>query len=191
MIMKEFLKLNSFLDALPINRDAEVIFFGGSFNPWHAGHAECLRLAPANLTKIVLPDQSPLKENHKHQQDLDLIKAEISKIPNTYFFDTFSFLTIKNPTFEWLNYLAQNSSYKLSLLIGMDNFLHFNKWYRYRDIINITHHIYIASRLESGEQKDQALQDLKPHLIENKFQFLGRHPFEALSSTNLRKNSPT
>jgi nicotinate-nucleotide adenylyltransferase len=189
--VKEFLLLQTFLESLPMDANAEAIFFGGSFNPWHAGHAECLRLAPKHIAKIVLPDQNPLKASNQQEQDLNLIAEEISKVPNTYLFTAFADMPTKNPTYDWLSYLSQTTHYKLSLLIGMDNFLHFNQWYKYNEILNLTHFIYIVSRLESVEQKDQALQKLNHYPLENKFKFLGHHAFEDLSSTQLRKNSPT
>lgn len=39
----------------------EVVFFGGSFDPWHEGHASCINLLPRELKLIVAPDRNPQK----------------------------------------------------------------------------------------------------------------------------------
>ena len=46
----------------------EIIFFGGSFNPWHKGHTECIKLLPQGIPIVILPDNNPFKQNHQNKE---------------------------------------------------------------------------------------------------------------------------
>ena len=43
-----------------INWSSPVVFFGGSFNPWHDGRQACLDLCP-NKNIVIVPDTNPWK----------------------------------------------------------------------------------------------------------------------------------
>ena len=63
------MSIESFIENLPeLEKREELIFFGGSFNPWHAGHSNCLRLMDPHKTIIVVPDHNPFKELVKNNK---------------------------------------------------------------------------------------------------------------------------
>jgi nicotinate-nucleotide adenylyltransferase len=170
----------------------ELVFFGGSFNPWHKGHSSCLELIARDKTVIVIPDHSPFKEltpmGEKLSQ-LEDIEKEIKKANSSaYLFDGFLKENKQNPTFKWLSTLGDNfPTIKLSLLMGFDTFISLDKWHHANELLNLLDSIYIASRLDDTEIKEKQINILKKIAPNLKIQFLGRHDFEDQSSTEMRK----
>jgi nicotinic acid mononucleotide adenylyltransferase len=93
----------------------------------------------------------------------------------------------KNPTVSWIEKVhADFPDKKLALLMGFDSLKSLPSWIRYEELLNKLTTLYVASRLESDEDRQRysaPLQRLAPGL---KIEFLGRHEFEGLSSTDLR-----
>jgi nicotinate-nucleotide adenylyltransferase len=186
--------LKTFLHQHNLDKEEELIFFGGCFNPWHEGHSSCIKLMPEDKKIIVIPDHSPFKEltvsKQKHSSLDDIQKHLNSFEQQTYLFDGFFKADKQNPTYYWINELKnQYPNTKLSLLMGFDTFITIDKWTEAKELLKLLDTLYVASRLDDNAIKDKQeklLQELNPYL---KIDFLGNHPFEDLSSSKLRTNN--
>ncbi|MDH4466852.1 MAG: hypothetical protein QE271_02235 [Bacteriovoracaceae bacterium] len=180
---------------------SEWCFFGGTFNPWHPGHSACISLCEANPI-FILPDNNPLKMINRPlsesladmwaQQDL-----RVKGIPYLGFVANYR----PNPTYPWIQKIrAQNELKILSLLLGMDSFVSFTKWFMAEELVKLLNKFYVAPRSmddisesisEGVEAQENAFQKtckwmrlINPSL---EITLLPRHPFEKLSSTRLRE----
>lgn len=170
------MKLFDFINDIS-SSSKEIIYFGGSFNPWHEGHSECLRKAPKNPLKIVIPDHNPHKEFSVRSLDLDeeLIKSLNS---NIHIYTGFFEQQINNPTIDWIADISLKlKSHKHSLLIGHDSYINLSKWKNYQELLKCLDKIYVLDR---ENESNERLYDINTV-------FLGSHKFEKLSSTKLRK----
>jgi nicotinic acid mononucleotide adenylyltransferase len=145
---------------------------------------------PKEKLCFILPDKNPLKEDSIREPvvtSLELIR-KIKFGPNHYFVPTFLIHKEKNPTVTWIEKVkADFPEKKLALLMGFDSIKGILGWVRAPELLNLLSTLYVASRLEEDEEQAAAaapLIKLAPNL---KIQFLGRHEFENLSSTELRK----
>jgi nicotinate-nucleotide adenylyltransferase len=169
----------------------ELIFFGGSFNPWHEGHSSCINLMDDSKTIIVIPDHNPFKElvkSGEKESSLQDIRSKLNEFKNpTYIFTEFFELNEKNPTHLWVSKIrAKFPSKKISLLMGFDTFMGIDKWINAESLLGHLSCLYVASRLDNEELKNKQIQ-LISSLSPVHIHFLGRHDYEDLSSTELRK----
>ncbi len=186
MSLKNFIQNNSVL-----RNSEELIFFGGSFNPWHAGHTSCLLLAPDNWPIIVIPDHNPFKDfvgAGNKVSSLTEIQAHLAKIKNTtYLFDEFLREDKKNPSHKWIAQIKKEyPNKKISLLMGFDTYISIDRWIKAKKVLNDLHALYIASRLDNEDVKHsqrEVLHKINPELV---IDFLGHHEHEELSSTKIR-----
>lgn len=172
------------------NGDREWVFYGGTFNPWHQGHQACLNLLPAEKTCFILPDINP----HKEERDFELVSTvlEISaraRFNNHQFLvPTFLIQKTKNPTVDWMKRLRKEfPDQKLSLLIGFDSFSKITSWTRAQDLLPVLHHLYVVSRMETEIVREEAIEKVKVFAPSLAIELLGRHGFEELSSTEIRR----
>lgn len=168
----------------------EWVFFGGSFHPWHKGHQACLNLLPDYLTCFVLPDRNPLKEVRQLHIVTTIIElaSRIRFKKNQFLVPTFLLEEKKNPTVEWMEQLR--SAYpekKLSLLLGFDSLRTLDQWTRYEELLQTIDQIYVASRLEKDQEREELFTELKSKSSKLEITHLGHHEFESLSSTEIRK----
>ena len=73
--------------------------------------------------------------------------------------------------------------------MGFDSFLDLDTWIQSEELLNLIDSIYVVSRLETESQRTEALEKnarLNPNL---EITFLGRHDYEDLSSTEIRKKN--
>lgn len=186
------MSLESFIQSIPdIKNMNELIFFGGSFNPWHDGHSSCINLMDPSKTIIVIPDHNPFKElvpNEDKLSGLQDIDKKLKSFTNqTYLFSEFFEKNEKNPTYEWIAKVkATFPQKKLSLLVGFDTFMGIDKWINAEALLGHLSTLYVASRMDNEELKTKQIQLL--NAISNiHIHFLGRHDFEHLSSTEIRE----
>lgn len=184
MCLIDFIQKNKLL-----KQNKEILFYGGSFNPWHDGHRACLDLAPKDIPIIVLPDHNPHKK-HSSAKNLDLIALEQElkkKRKNIFLFKNFYLAHQPNPTINWIRKLATSFPTKsLSLLIGFDNFIKLPTWKSSNELLRTLSALYIVSRQDDEQAKKEMIatyQKLRPQL---KVHFLGHHSFENISSSNIR-----
>jgi len=178
-------------DNKDLNSLEEILFFGGSFNPWHNGHSSCIKLSPMNKKIIVIPDHNPFKEVIKTTEkttNIEDIQLKLNTFEqSTYLFNKFYELEQKNPTSFWVKELKDAfPKLKLSLLMGFDSFASIDKWIDANNLLSNIHSLYVASREDNKEIKSEQVKTLKrinPYLEIN---FLGSHDYENLSSTKIR-----
>lgn len=187
MTLVDFIKENS-LDQ----KYQEIVLFGGSFNPWHSGHGSCLKLMDPQKMILVMPDHNPFKDvtaKEDRFSSIEDIEKELKIRPNnTYLFTGFLEQDFHNPTHNWLRELKKEfPQHKLSLLMGFDSYMSLDKWIEAKEILNTLDTIYVASRLDNSEAKQSQFHLLKSVSPKIKIDFIGRHQFEHLSSTQLRE----
>ena len=160
-----------------------VTFFGGSFNPFHAGHLSCLKLCPEKNIIVVL-DRNPEKENRTFMPYEEYLKIK-EKLLGTEFFiyPAFWGSSKPNPTNTWL---PEVKIAEKNLLIGDDAFMHFQSWQKPEIILKAITKLYVVPRIYSksdcAEQKKQLLKmNSKLDII-----FLNEHPHQSMSSSKLR-----
>ncbi|UKK56373.1 nicotinate (nicotinamide) nucleotide adenylyltransferase [Prevotella communis] len=130
--------------------------FGGSFNPIHNGH---IALAQAVLRQCALDEvwlmvspQNPLKRNDADLLDdhlrLEMAQKALEGVEGVKACD-YEF-RLPKPSYTWntLKHLSKDyPDCKFSLLIGGDNWAHFQRWRNWQDIMD--HHEVIAYPRES------------------------------------------
>jgi len=168
----------------------EWVFFGGSFNPWHKGHQSCLNLLPEDKVCFILPDRNPYKEL-KVLEPVSTIIELVSKIKfgkNHFIAPTFLLDFQKNPTITWIEKLHKDfPAKKLSLLMGFDSLTNVHNWVRACELLPKISTLYVVSRLEEDEERAEIVNPLMKMAPQLKVEFLGRHDYETLSSTEIRK----
>lgn len=120
----------------------KIGLFGGSFNPIHNGHVALAKafLAQSKLDEVwfLVSPQNPLKENAELLSDTarlsmvrKVLEHEEHLIASDYEFH------LPRPSYTWntLQHLAQDyPDNEFVLLIGGDNWEHFDKWYNADEI---------------------------------------------------------
>ena len=73
--------------------------------------------------------------------------------------------------------------------MGFDSFKNLPTWIQCEELLSIIDCIFVVSRLESEIQKKEALE--KNKIINKNLEiiFLGRHDYEEMSSTEIRKKN--
>ncbi len=172
----------------------EVTFFGGSFNPWHQGHDACTQLMKSHLSDnhelVIIPDINPWKNNNllSLQNRWELF-IKINSNCDFKVFPNFLFLDDKNPTINWIRKINEtNTKLKLNLLMGFDSFSKLDLWKDANQLLNFLSTIYVASRNDKEEIKNNKLAQYSKINSELKFKFLGNHEHEDVSSTKIREN---
>ena len=173
---EKFFKKYSDLDS--------VTFFGGSFNPIHLGHLECIKLCPEKNILMVL-DRNPQKDlrNLDLKNELQLIVNRLQNL-NVSLYPGFWLKSEKNPTNVWIQkVMAQEKN----LLMGDDSFINFFSWQKPEVILMNLKKIYVVPRNHQLHQlmivKEQCEQ-INPQI---EVVFLSNHLYQHLSSTELRK----
>jgi nicotinate-nucleotide adenylyltransferase len=171
------------------NMADEWVFYGGSFNPWHSGHQACVDLLPLDLTCFVLPDINPQKQQYQFELVSSVIelsaKARFTK--NQFLVPSFLIEPVKNPTVIWMERLKKEfPEKKLSLLLGFDSFSQISHWIRGRELLPLLHCLYVVSRMETDHAREKISSELKTIAPNLEIEFLGRHGYEEVSSTDIR-----
>ena len=184
---EQFLQLKEIDSDFVYQTEDEIIFFGGSFHPWHDGHKACLDLLGPKSC-IILPDRNPFKEHR--ELDIRGTYLELTeKIDENYHHINPEFIlkTNKNPTYTWIQMTRDRfPGAKLSLLMGMDSLMSIERWFEAEKLLSTLNCLYVASRMEKKEDQIEMKKKLSiyPQLH---IHFLGNHPHESLSSTKIRE----
>jgi nicotinate-nucleotide adenylyltransferase len=190
--------LKKIQDLMGLKNEEELIFFGGTFDPWHEGHEACLKLVPKNKKIFLVPDRNPFKEyNQRNSQD---VYTELNKVVDSYqkqgyqldLYGDFLSNEKKNPTYFWMKEINdQYPHVKLSLLLGYDSFKSLPQWIEASKLLSIINCLYVVSRNEDEWEKLEDMKEIEKINRDIFISFLGHHTFEHLSSTELRKKKGT
>ena len=117
--------------------------FGGSFNPIHLGHTGLaqwiVQQGYADEVWLMVSPQNPLKQQKDllpEEQRLALAKIAVRHIPHVKASD-FEF-HLPRPSYTWQTFQALKTAYpsqEFALIIGADNWICFDKWANYKEII--------------------------------------------------------
>jgi nicotinate-nucleotide adenylyltransferase len=175
---------SSFLD--------EVIFYGGSFNPFHLGHLECLKQLNLPQQVILVPDHNPLKDLRTIDSPLEFYEDLCQKTSGLCLgvYPGFLLQEKKNPTYFWMKELkSKYPQQKFSLLVGADSFMQFHRWVEYEKLLKLIETLYVVPRLVSDQELEVQTMQLKKISEATKIKILNHHLFEDISSTEIRKKN--
>lgn len=179
----------------PVSGD-RVIFYPGSFSPWHKGHRACLsglKTPPSGKAwdVVIAPDYNPWKDMRETnlQQEVLTLWEELESISveradlNFHLYLGFLAEKKKNPTNEWMRKVSANHRW---MLMGEDSFLDLDQWIEVEKLLSALEGIFVVPREAPAdrvlEQREKILT-LKKLEIE----FLDHHKYEHFSSTFLRE----
>lgn len=170
----------------------EVLFFGGSFNPPHIGHRHVIKTIsqfyPNALLYICPNFVSPFKQGGKEfsaseiwelclsefetflSKNVILWDEEIKKANISYTIDSLMALSSLHPNSE------------LSLVLGEDNLIHFDRWKFYKEILNIVKEIIVVRR-ETAYPNEIPI----PHFFPKAKVRILSNPILPVSSTEIRE----
>jgi nicotinate-nucleotide adenylyltransferase len=137
--------------------------FGGAFNPVHNGHINLALhyLNELELDKILfIPTASP---PHKSDDDfapkedrINMLSLAISSFDKFEISDIEFKLTGKSYTYLTLSELEKiYENAEFHLIIGADQMLHFDKWYKYKEILSLV--TLCTSAREDEKEKAEIL----------------------------------
>ena len=166
----------------------EIVFYGGSFNPWHKGHSQCLRsITEAGHEKvIVILDHNPQKKVQTSVTENYIEHQLKGHFPKAFYFADFYHAQVPNPTSQWISELKKELLNPLSLLMGFDSLAGVTEWIEAEVLLKNLSAIYYLSREENKLQKSSALGKIRKINPQLNITHLGHHKFEHLSSKNLR-----
>jgi len=162
-----------------------VTFFGGSFNPFHEGHRECLDQCPEKNILIV-PDRNPFKDVAAHDP-VDEFFALAEKLRTTSYslYPGFLLKKEKNPTSSWLPFVKIKQK---NFLMGDDSYMDLLKWKNPEVIIKSLTKLYVVPRKFQKENYVAIESELLKWNPALEVHYLAEHPYMNLSSTDLRQN---
>lgn len=172
-----------------IPKDKHIIFFAGTFNPWHKGHLACIKALNKNSNLFIIPDHNPEKKLINKNSPWESYEKLKNKIPyDIPIYPGFWAQNKKNPTSLWIQKIKECfPEVKISLLMGFDSFISIHKWIEADKLLKSLHGIYMVSRKDKDSEKAKQTFFLTQKFPDLKITFLGHHDFEHLSSTQIRK----
>jgi len=160
-----------------------VGIYGGTFDPIHLGHlitAQAVKEIRSLSEIIFVPNnRSPLKigvESSSPNDRLKMVELAISDIKGFSVSDYEINNTDISYTFNTIKYFKKIYS-NIELIIGYDNFLVFNKWYKWEEILEMVDIIVLRRFFE---------KEIKPEINPEKFTFV-ESPTIQINSTNIRE----
>lgn len=169
-------------------------YFGGSFNPWHSGHMECLEQCFANqkdMGIVVVPDFNPWKVEQNseiqrcfYQSYLDICK-NLGSTPFSVY-PGFWGSEEPNPTVGWLPRTKDDTR---ALLIGDDSFANITKWKNYSELLNSIDKLFVVPRDHQLHEVEKMKGDIAPDFPDLEIVILQEHPHQHVSSTAIREKS--
>lgn len=165
----------------------EGTFYGGSFNPWHEGHDECLKRS-LSQNIIIVPDRNPWKENQEQKCFFKSLKEILLRFENTPYsvFPGFYGKESSNPTVSWI---GKTLIKKRGLLMGDDNFCQIFKWQNSQDLLAMLSKIEVLNRNHTLEEVTKIESEILKNHSTISIDLLGDHPHMDLSSTRLRNSN--
>lgn len=156
--------------------NVRVGIFGGTFNPFHVGHAQVIQTvksrAGLNWISVVPAAQSPFKpetEGPSQEERLEMLRLGIQELGANIGIDT---QEIKRGgvsyTIDTLNsYAKEIPPERLFLIIGLDQFESFDRWKSFEQILEIANLIVVTRpELTTPQTVDELPQGLRPLVTE-------------------------
>ncbi len=166
--------------------------FGGSFNPVHNGHihlAESVK-KQLNLDKVIMipANISPNKNCDDYADGNDRLEMCRLASENIEWLEVSNWELMQNSisyTYNTIMHFRKNyPHYSLYLMTGSDMFLSFDKWYRYREILeNVT--LAVVSRDNEDTEK---LYEMQKELSRYGNTVIVNTPVLEISSSQIRKS---
>lgn len=167
-----------------ISKNEEVSLYGGSFNPAHEGHRECVRQC-GHYPLILVTDRNPFKSQTKISCEWSRFKylTEYFKSEQCLLYPGFLGSLRPNYTVDWIEGLSG----KKNLVIGEDNLLGLRRWKDWEKLLSLITRLIVIPRERQVLSLDviKELEALFPDLI---IERQNQHEYEHLSSSELRKN---
>ncbi|MCF6270462.1 MAG: nicotinate-nucleotide adenylyltransferase [Melioribacteraceae bacterium] len=161
----------------------KVGIYGGTFDPIHLGHLITARSVKEirNLSEIIFvpANKSPLKLNIESASTNDRFKMTKLAVEKYDGFSVSDYEVNKTEisyTINTIKYFKEKYE-NIELIIGYDNFLIFDKWYKSEKILNLVDIIVLKRFYEDS---------IKPKKNSNKFIFVDS-PTIQISSTMIRE----
>ena len=170
-----------------------VVIFGGTFNPLHKGHIEIITTLSEfeGIDEVLLiPDRIPPHKQcdflAKDEHRLNMCKIVAKRFSNVSVCDIELKRTGKSYTIDTLKEIKhQNPDYNLSIAIGGDMLVSFDKWKDYKDILSLCRIICLGRGGVDKAQFSEKVQYFKS--IGGEILVLDNEITE-ISSTLLREN---
>ncbi len=175
--------------GVPLEWKDRLVFFGGSFNPWHKGHEACVSLFPKQEgSLLVLPDANPFKAETLTACAWKLYRAIRRAVAShrTAVFPGFCGMETPNPTVAWFPYVRAPAR---GLLLGEDSLESLPGWLQARRLVRHMDRIFVAPRRADAGKREAALRWLREANPDCEVIPLEDHPHRDLSSTALRRES--
>ncbi len=133
--------------------------FGGAFNPVHSGHVnlaksytDILSLDRLLVIPTAVPPHRECRDFAPAQDRFNMLSLAFENVDKAEISDIEFKLSDKSYTFNTLTALRESyPEDEFFLIIGEDQFLAFESWYRYRDILNMAT-LCTAPREENARQ---------------------------------------
>ena len=168
----------------PVVHTDEVIFFGGSFNPWHQGHDACLELCGQPEKVVIVPDTNPFKQGPGNRCFWQTYRAILEHVKplKCQVYPGFCGLERPNPTVTWVPFTRYD---RRAFLMGDDALRDLPTWNEAELLVHTLDEIFVVERLGKGVARSTR-EWIKRHQPELIITSLGEHPYQHLSSTALR-----
>lgn len=164
------------------------VYYGGSFNPWHDGHTECLKQCKEyqeSFHIVVVPDVNPWKKGREgsvrcfYRSFLEICRTIMPFEFSVY--SGFWGAEFENPTSSWLLKVEDKNK---AMLIGDDNFLSFHKWQNSQKLLDELDALFVVPRELSFDDLNEKKSVHKE--LSSKIFILDDHEYQHLSSTEIR-----
>ena len=141
--------------------------FGGSFNPIHSGHialAKYLRqTAGLDEVWLMVSPQNPLKRQSDLLDDEQRLKLAQTALEGVEGIEASDYeMHLPRPSYTWTTLQALSKAYpdrEFVLLIGGDNWAHFERWYHWKDILR-HYRVVVYPRDNAAGTVDAPLLDI-------------------------------
>ncbi len=164
---------------------AKIVFFPGTFNPWHKGHKACVD-ACKDHSVIIMPDRSPWKniKDSNCRYSVYLSMAREFEESEHAVYPGFVGLEEVNPTILWMQQCQLKNKW---LLMGLDLFLSLPKWKDADKLVMLISGIYVVPRIVEGEDFEGVQKIIKKWNKSIEVINLKEHNYQDVSSTKLRQ----
>lgn len=171
----------------------KIGIFGGAFNPVHKGHIQLALnyLKLLSLDKLIfvptaIPPHKTAENLAPEKARLDMLNIAVKNIPKTEISDIEFKREGKSYTFDTITEFEKiYPDSEFCLIIGADQFLTFDKWYKWQDILS---KVTLCTCAREDEEEKKKIIDFS-HILgisgNGKF-FLLDVPVIKLSSSEIR-----